>query len=237
LQHALDREVEFDTDHFLEELQDALAYADADLPPKRVARAMVLLTIARVRNVTETRGLLAPQLHREALSDNVRYEIARVLARLSARPEETLSLLRSTSDPVVAGAIDEAGDTKDGLIRHELRGLVAQREKYQATRTGDALARLHLLNDYKTFWAGRTDAGQRLDFLIQRAGEMYLPVPPASPPVRDDGLVASWLRQRLEELHCEDPELVIRRISANLETAPANAKYLRVALEDLQKKR
>ncbi len=237
LQEALARKVEFGSDDFLAQLRDALSDVDADLSPRELARAIVLVRLARTRSVTKASHLFHGMLDREGVSDRVRYEIARALSSLSRRREEVLSLLDARSDPVVAGAIDEVGDTKDEVIQRRLRALLARRGEYHATRTGDALARLELLNEYKEFWASHTNTGQRLDFLVQRAGEMYLPIPPPSPAVRGDGLVASWVRNRVEEMHRENPELVNRRISAELETAPVNADYLRLALEELQNER
>ena len=69
--------------------------------------------------------------------------------------------------------------------------------------------------------------------LLNRAGEMYLPVPSPSPPVRSDSLVASWLRDRFKEISRENPDLMKSRIEAYLETAPVNAAILSLALDEM----
>lgn len=231
LQDAVDQGIELDAQDYLRQLEEALAEVQAGHRQSR--RAIVLVRLARVRSVKQAHLPLADALHLETISEDLRYEMARSLASLVTEPAEILSLLKEESDAVLAGVIDAVGVRKDKVIRRRLGRLLAEREKYQATRTGDALTQLQLLKEYESFWETHSGAEERIGFLLKRAGEMYLPVPSPSPPVRSDSFVASWLRERFAGMFREKPDLMKSKIEAYLESAPANATILSLALDEI----
>lgn len=201
---------------------------------KDVRRPTVLIRLARLAPAAQARPVLARWVNRAGLPANVRYEVARSLASLTEERGAILELLSAESDAVVAGTIDAIGNTGDDVLLARLAELLDDRERYQATRTGDALTRVQLLGEYKAFWAAHPDAGDRLSFLLGRAGEVFLTVPPPSPPVLSDLPVASWLLARFGEMFERDPGQLRAAVQAHLDTGPVNATQARLVLEILE---
>lgn len=142
----------------------------------------------------------------ETQSGQARYLAARALVAIA--PERAPALLASGPDPARAAVIDQLGDAGIPELDENLGKMLASPGPYQATLTGDALARLQLSREYQDHWAGVRDWSDRLAFLLDRLGEMYtIAPPPAQPSLRDDP-VGRWLQRALTELAAEDlPEL------------------------------
>ena len=118
-------------------------------------------------------------------------------------------------------------------IRDSLEDMLANRDAYQATHTGEALAGYELMGEYADHWAANPDPNTRVDLVLAAAGQMYAIVPPPSPLVRADDPVAQWLRDRLLELHDQDAELLATSLQARIDTAPVHLAALQEARSEL----
>jgi hypothetical protein len=234
LQSAIDENVVFDNADLIDELRRALDNVMNAPSPSAQIRATVLVRIVRLRNVASAADLLRDMLSAPRLTEDLRYEMARALSAVAAVPEHLMALLESKSDAVVAGVVDEIGDSEAPKIAPSIRRLLRELAAHQATRTGDALARLQLLNEYKEFWQTHQASNARIDFLLNRVGEMFTPIPPPSPPIRSDNLAGRWLRARLHEIEAADADTLKRRIKALIDSSPPQLDYLQLIGSELE---
>lgn len=230
LQDALDEEPALDVESFRHELKTTLDGKPA-VASKAELRVVILLHIARIRGMTETRPELDTALV-SGHSERIRYELAWTLATLEPETARATELLASRDDAVVAGAIEAVGDRDDDVLERRLDELLGQRDRYQGTLTGNALSHLQLRNEYEELWTASTSLGERLDFLLVRAGQTFLPVP-SSDLVRSDELPARWLRRRLRQLYDQDAEMVLGRLKARLATDSLRKPHLEALLKEL----
>ncbi len=232
LQEALDEEPTLEVESLRHELKTTLGGKPA-VASKAELRAVILLHIARIRDIKEA----GPELE-SALgfghSESIRYELAWTLATLEPETARATQLLASRDDAFVAGAIEAVGDRDDDVLERRLDELLGQHERYQGTLTGNALSHLELKNEHEEWWTASTSLGERLDFLLDRAGEMFLPVPsPCPAPVRSDELPARWLRRRLRQLYDQDAETALSRLKARLATDSLRKAHLEALLKEL----
>jgi len=237
LQDRVDRGVQLEDADFVRDLRRALGEVGESAPGASVVRATILIRLARMLDLSVAAPALQGALDGSKAAEDLIYEASRALAAVAPAPEGVVRLLNSHSDAVVAGAIDEVGDSDVPEVAAAIRRLVADAPARQGRRTGAALGELRLLLDYKHFWAAHENPAERAEFLLARVGEMFvLSLPPSPPaPVRSDSLAARWLRERLRALQAENPGLVAGRVRTLLESATVDHAYLLQAWSDAKK--
>ncbi len=180
---------------------------------------------------------LKEALRQPDVPEALQYELAKAVGTIDRESKTLLTLLRSDQDRIREAAILLAGTSRDPEVLKILDEMLSNSNNYLATHTGEALAQLKVYRDYRQIGENNTDPGELVDFLLPRAGELYVFNPFSPVFVPSDELVAHWLWGKFRRLYEKDPEFLIGRIRQQLKEEPVNAPYLKQLLLDLPDKR